>query len=549
MAAIRSRLFAHVFVVVLLWPLLTFAGTAIAVHGLPYYSPSWGVSFGAAAAGIAMSAAEFGVAGLAILVLSLGFFALAASRGWVRDNHQRPGDYWPEAALMFLAVLWGASLWYPVALNQPLLIGFTLLPMIAALGVLAIAIVALSTSVTTPGSVMKVAAALLVIGAAFPVPSVIAQSRAGGSQLSSLVLLGLDSAGVGDTTPEFNQWTQARQGTVYERAVTPALLTNAVWASVMSAREPVVDGVLHTFQQIPRDSARLLTWANQAGYRTVSSFSNQLSCSVGTDVPFDEDRSGPLGWRHLILQLVHNSSLVLPLVRPVLPHSRIFASTPNLAGSFSYSVRRDIREILFAGGDGRPTFAAGHQTYLHLASFPTSLEMNWDERWRVFRSSVSEIQDRSLDWSDRDQPEDAIPVHEWKRKALFRAVQDEVDRSGFLEQGGRLVLFSDHGERTSLNETTFVDPKYHHVILTTFNLPEHEPARPRSLIDIGLLLGLTNEAFAKPPSVKLAIFPSNMWPAIAARAKVDWSGRVHLDEEQLAVVASQMKTFEPWPER
>jgi hypothetical protein len=548
-AAIRARLFAHVIVVMLLWPLATILGTAIAVHDLPYYSPSWSVSFGAAAAGVVVSAVEFGVAAAAVLAMSLGFFALAASRHWVRNNHQRPWDFWPEALLTFLALLWGASLWYPVALRQPLLIGFTLLPMLAALGVIAMAVVALSASVATPGSVAKVAAALLVVGAALPVPSVIARSRAGGSQLSSLVLLGLDSAGVGDTTPEFNQWVGARHGTVYERAVTPALLTNAVWASVLSAREPAVNGVLHAFQEMPRDSGRVLTWAKQAGFWTVSSFSNQLSCSVGTDAAFDEDRSGPLGWRHLILQLVHNSSLVLPLVRPVLPRSRIFASTPNLAGSFSYSVGRDIREILFAGRDGMPTFVAGHQTYLHLSSFPTFLEMNWNERWRVLRSPVREIQDRSLDWSDSDHPDDAIPVHEWKRRALFSAVQNEVDRSGFLEQGGRLVLFSDHGERSGLNETTFVEPKYHHVILTTFNLPARDPARPRSLIDIGLLLGLTGEAFGKAPSVELAIFPSEMWASIAARAKLDWSGRVHLDEAQLALVASRMKTFEPWPER
>ncbi len=549
MAAIRSRLVGHVVFVLLLWPLATIAGTAIAVHNLPYYSPSWGVSFGAAAAGLAMSAVEFGVAAAVVLVMSLGFFALAESRHWVRHNRQRSGDYWPEAFLMFLSLLWGASLWYPVALNQPLLVGFTMLPMFAALGVIALAIVAISASVATPGSVAKVAAALLVVGAVSPVPSVVAQSRADRSHLSSLVLLGLDSASVDDTTPEFNQWVEARHGTVYERAVTPALLTNAVWASILTAREPAVTGVLHTFQQIPRDSARLVAWAKQAGYWTVSSFSNQLSSSVGADVNFDEDRSGPLGSRHLILQLVHNSSLVLPLVRPVLPRSSIFASTPNLAGSFSYSVGRDIREILYAGRDGQPTFAAGHQTYLHLASFPTLLEMNWNERWRVLRSPVNEVQDRSLDWSDSDHTDDAIPVHEWKRKALFRAVQNEVDRSGFLEQGGRLVLFTDHGERSGLNETTFVDPKYHHVILTTFNLPEREPARPRSLIDIGLLLGLTDEAFGKPPSVELAIFPAEMWAAIAARAKLDWSGRVHLDEAQLAIVASRMKTFIPWPKR
>lgn len=541
----RTRVVSYLQFAVLVWPVITIVNTALSIRSLAYYSPSWRASFLAALAGTVLSVSEMLVSAILAIVLATAIFASAQRRAWL---HQSPTRrvFWGEAALVSLSVAWGAALWYPASLNQPLLGPVLSLPFGLVAGLVAMAIVAGSTFVARFETAGKLASVLLVVGALIPLPSWIARSASASATDTTLVLMGIDSIAVSDVPDSFRSWLDQRHAQTFNRVVTPALLTNAVWASVLSGQEPRQHGVWHTFQALPGERARLVQAAKANGYWTVSSFSNQLTSAVGADSGFDEDSSGPIGWRELVLPIVHDRSLLLPLVRPWLPRTRAFATPPNLAGSYSYSLRRDIRDMLASGRPDRRTFAAGHLTYLHLPTYPASADLGWSEYWRVLLSPARNIQDRSFDWMDVDDLVDAIPLHQWKRQALFDAVRNEIESSGFLARGGQLLMFSDHGERRGLTDETFISPQFHNVLLTTFNLPTRDVESPRSLVDISFLLGLTPEPYSGVPGVELAIFPTAMWGKLVATARLDWNGRVHLDERELAAVARGARRFQPW---
>ncbi len=62
------------------------------------------------------------------------------------------------------------------------------------------------------------------------------------------VVLGLDSLSRRDAGEELRRMALARGGTWYARAVTPGLLTNVVWLSLVTSHRPSEIGVFFTFQ-------------------------------------------------------------------------------------------------------------------------------------------------------------------------------------------------------------------------------------------------------------------------------------------------------------
>jgi hypothetical protein len=358
------------------------------------------------------------------------------------------------------------------------------------------------------------------------------------------VVLGLDSLSHHDDIAPLKTWTNARRGTWYEHAVAPGLLTNAVWSSILTMKPVSAHRVFHTFERLTVPSA-FLAAARAKGYRTVSVFPDQLTCAVGSRAGFDDDRSGPVGWRQLLLPIVANNSLLLPIVKPVFPRLWPMTSPSNLAGTFTYDVRREIRGILRAGSDEGRTLVAAHLTYTHLAAYPKSFDLSWSELRDVARAPARLVEDRSFDWQDVDRPTDPIPLQRWKLNFLQEVIREEVESAGFLDGERELVIFSDHGHRRGLSEETFQDERYHRVLLATFGRPARCADAPISLIDIGALLGFSDRR--ADPVVEFAIAPLNIWPALMKSARFQWAGDVDLDAGLLAEVFAGLRRHTPWP--
>ena len=123
-----------------------------------------------------------------------------------------------------------------------------------------------------------------------------------------------------DDVAQLRQWTLANNGAWYEKAVTPGLLTNAVWASILTEKPVSEHRVFHTNQHLAAERATLLRRAEARGMATVSFFFDQLTCTVGSETGFTVDRSSPMGWRQLLIPIVANSSILIPAIRPILPN-------------------------------------------------------------------------------------------------------------------------------------------------------------------------------------------------------------------------------------
>jgi hypothetical protein len=246
------------------------------------------------------------------------------------------------------------------------------------------------------------------------------------------------------------------------------------------------------------------------------------------------------------LSIVENNSILLPILKPLLPRVWPSPAPPNHSGTFTYDLDRDLREALLAGDGRSPTFVAAHLTYLHNSAYPRYIDLSWEEVRRVLFAPARSVRDRSFDWQDEDRPDDPIPLRRWKVARLQSAVVTAIAETRFLEGRGRLILFSDHGDRVGLTTETFTDPRYHHVLLATFGVkPRQSLTLPISLIDVGTLAGIV----ARPPAdpiVEFTLAPSEQWPLLVKAAHVRWSGAVDLDPRQLSEIFATLHRHRPW---
>jgi hypothetical protein len=304
-------------------------------------------------------------------------------------------------------------------------------------------------------------------------------------------------------------------------------------------------GVFHTFQSIPDISnSSLIKEARKQGYYTISKFSDQTTCWAGSDHAFDQNLSGPLGWRQIATRIYENASIVLPLVRPVLPRIPFSSVPPNHAGVYTYSIEREINEILSPSSTKTTTLVVGHSTYLHMPAYPKYLDMSWSEFKRVLWSPAYKIQDRSFDWQDTDRPDDAIPLRQWKLKRMQAVLSEAVEQTMFLERGGRMILFSDHGDRIGISPQNFHEDRYHNVMFATFNLPVRDTSLPISTMDSGPILGLVQrEPF--DPVVQYANSEPSEWPQLKHSAKIEWDGRVSFNNDLLSVIFKRLQSYRP----
>jgi hypothetical protein len=531
----RSK--GHLAFLVLIWPCLTIAGTTIDVLHFPYYRPDFAVGLAASVVTTGLLIPSMVLPGLVFGLLSALVFRLTRA-----DAPQSVRAATAEPALMFLSAFAGGALWYPAVLNQPLLWPLHGLPALGALGLL-IGAVGAGARLITRRRWMRLTAATLAVGAALPVPGLIAARVSNPvARPSDTVLLGIDSLSQADDLAALRTWLAASGGAWYERAVAPGLLTNAVWTSILSGRPVSEHGVFVTFQRFPAGQARLLDAARARGYRTVSFFPNQLTCAVGSEAGFDLDHSGPVGWRQIMLPPAVNDTLLVAMLSSALPRLPFQATPRNFAGTFTYDVGLDLRHLLHEGGSVA-TLVAAHLTYLHEPVYPRWLDLSWTERVRVAGAPVWRIADRSFDAMAADDPADPLALRTWKIAHLERILVRQLTAA--RARGTRLVMFSDHGDRVGLTPETFSDPRYHHVLLATINVPRQDVAAPISLIAIGSLAGLDMPAHPDP-RVEFTVPPASMWADLFRTSHLDWQGAVRLDERLLAPVFAGLREYRPY---
>ena len=287
---LRNRLLTDLLFVATAWPLYTFIGSVLEARLLPYQMVSWGQAFVGALAGTALLLPEMAIIGACFVVLSWAVF---------RRRGCKP--HWSEPAALFVSLTAGAAFWHPGILARPLFLPGPNTPAWAAMAALIALAGALVFVSGRPGARAPLAVTMLSIGLLAPLP-VVARAQVAGSfgDAPRLVILGLDSLSHADDLSTLRAWVRRERGAWYERAVTPGLLTNAVWASIMTGR-PISDhGVFETFQSLTPESATLIREASAQGYRTVSFFPDQLTCAVGirkrASIECKADQSGGGNW-------------------------------------------------------------------------------------------------------------------------------------------------------------------------------------------------------------------------------------------------------------
>lgn len=535
---------AHVIFASLVWPVLIIACTAYSLKRMPYYTVTWVQAFQASAVGMLIRLPDLLVTGAIFFGLSAFIFRrLGAEPASGRISTVR---LFVEPAVSFVAACLGIALWYPGVLSQPLFLPLDFLT-IAWYLLLLLGVVLVGVFVTARrGRKLRLAGALLLVGLLTPSPLWLRTTieRAFGAPPTT-VLLGIDSISHHDDLSPMANWVKSDGGTWYERAVTPGLFTNAVWTSILAEQPIRTHHVYHTFVRMKAKDAVLLQDAEKAGYRTVGMFSDQFTAAPGSTAGFDVNRSGPVGWRQLLLPMVANSSMLVPLISGALPRPWPGAAPSNEAGAFTYDVRREIRSLLRAGKKGERTFAAGHLTYVHLPVYPSTFEMSLAEFQAVLKAPTILVRDRTIDWQDKDRPDDPLPLNHWKIQRVQTVIQEEVNDTAYVKDGGHLVVFSDHGSRVSLSYDTYQDPKYHHVLLATFGVPPSCPTEPISLIDIGRLMGFSK--VHAEPSLEFAFPEPGMWPAFFETVKLRWSGQVDMDETLVDQLFAHLRKYDPYP--
>lgn len=535
----------HLFFWAVIWPALTIFGTAYALMRLPYYAVSLGDALLAGVVGIAIRLPDM----LLVGALAFGYSWWLFNRFGddVRSDRYGALRLLLEPFAVFLGLIACVSLWYPAVLSQSLFAFVAWMPALGVLVLLAGAVFVALLLTGRAGSRVKLAATIAVLGAASPLPmwTRAELARFGGSH-PDVLLLGVDSMSHADDLRPLADWVRSEEGIWHERAVTPGLFTNAVWASILTM-SPVRDhGIFHTFQRLPAEDAVLLAAARRRGYRTVAVFPDQLTCAVGSRSGFDEDHSGPVGWRQLLMPAVANNSFFLPILTPVLPRPWRGSLPANEAATFTYDIRQEVRQILRAGTPGEKTLVAAHLTYAHLPAYPGTLDLTWQEARAVWMAPAGVLRDRTIDWGDTDWITDPVPLRRWKVRRLQGVIREEITASRFLADGGRLAIFSDHGSRAGMTRRNFGSPRYHHVVLATFGLRSACPQDPISLIDIGALVGLTDKR--ADPVVEFTFAEPSEWPALARSVRLQWPGDVDLDASLLSGVFADLRRDQPWPE-
>jgi hypothetical protein len=546
---ILKRLSVYAVCTFIIWPLFSVLVASTEIRKIPYFSISFTQSIVGSTAGMIILVPDFLLVGMMIMILSLLFYSTLAA-----ENSLQPLSYSLclvfEMLLLLSSMYFGISLFYPAALNHPMMVFAYSLKVWLTTILLGFVIFLGSYCLASKGNKLKVILSTFLIGLIMPFLTVLGQHNDRNSSYKSpIVLLGLDSLSHYDKVDSFRDWTEKNGGDWYLRAVPPGLLTNSVWTSLITLEPVNKHRVFHVFQSFRTSPVQgvLVNQAKRLGFHTVSVFPDQLTCWIGSESGFDENLGGPIGWRQIATSYVENASIFLPLGRLLFPKIPFSSVPSNHAGTYTYSIDKELDKIFLMNSRKEQTFVAAHLTYLHIPCFPKYAELSWDEILRVLNAPVKSIKDRTLDWQDVDLQEDPIKIREWKIKRLLQALSSSIYRTKFLspERNGRLVVFSDHGNRIGLTVDNFWEDRYHHVLLATFGLPVKNTENPISLIDVGSLLGFIAH-IPFEPIVEFTLSEPSEWPKLVNTASIHWDGTVTLDEKLVGVSFRRLRSFRPW---
>ncbi len=184
---------------------------------------------------------------------------------------------WPLMSLMASAISADKVKWIVVPIGVAFLAasGGTIIIMpdfiVVIIGII---IVVFSVAYATSGSRLKVSLSIFMAGILLVSFSEGCRSYHGMKkpldQSGVIILLGIDSVSYSDDLSIILNWAKSNSGTPYELAVTPGLLTNSVWTSLITMKPVSEHGVFHAFQSgYPKDGDTILDRARSLGYRTV----------------------------------------------------------------------------------------------------------------------------------------------------------------------------------------------------------------------------------------------------------------------------------------
>lgn len=458
------------------------------------------------------------------------------------------------ALLGSLALLLGISLELPAALHHPALRFAGGAPVWAVQAGLAL-LVAGDAVLAGKGArtVRPVAVAAALVWGGWALVRYLPDGQGRRAPAGMRIVLGLDSISRLDEVEGLRRLAVERGGTWYERAVTPGLITNSVWWSILTGEPPHRTGVFFVFQAPDpgRLPPTLVSRAKAEGLRTCAFFSDQLTMQVGADVPFDENHSGPRGWLQITTAAVKDAGWFLPAVLPHLPPIPGAATPANQSHTYAFSLRRELAELLTCGGGPGGSLTLAHVDYLHQACYPGMSQLGPAERARVRRAPLSAVVDRSIDWQYPFTKDEPLRIYSWKLAELQVALREVVERTGVLDpaRGNQLVVLSDHGQRTGLKASTFGDERYHSVVLVTFGVPARDPAAPISLLDVGALLGLAPSGpTPREPAVEYVEAERQDWKELVRGSAPLLDGRVASPRATLVRMGNRLGVYRPFTE-
>ena len=537
------------------WPLLSAVAAAHAIAGQSITSDvRLQAHLAALPIGMLHMLPELAVVALLAAFFSSLLFALT-DRTKAPDP---PRTRWSEPAVFFLALTAGITLEYPSMLSHLMFLPLRGLNVMTAqlVVVLAVMLLAYATAFTPrrrADAARHVMLTLLLVGIGWavvviPSPPVEPAGRGG------IFLIGLDSVAQEDSLPELRALTRRSGGTWYTKAVTPGLLTNSVWASLVMHRLVHETGVFLAFQRPDwgRSPFNLVQEARRAGFHTISHFSGQLTVYTGAVAPFDVNRSGPKGWLQIATACLKDGGVLAPAILPRLPRIP-FAGTPmNQAGTYSYRLRDEL-STMFGASASQPVFIAAHLDYLHQPAYPPMSLLTVEERGRVRRAAAGAVRDLSLDWQYPHLPHEPIGIYAWKLRYLDRTLARMMAESALTapDKANRVVIFSDHGKRDSMGVREFGHPRFYNVPLVTFGIPASDPVAPRSLLDIPAMVGLPDRSRPGPnaPVVEYTNVDTPAdWKLVLGTARMKWDGEVEFAQEVISRFARRLVAYEPFGE-
>jgi hypothetical protein len=551
--SIRRRLLPHGLFWLVLWPIFSLCFGAVWIRQDPLTSeiPLSAAFLGAFATTVKLLP-EFLVCALLLTAVTITVFTV------VFGPVTRRVTLLFEPMLAFGAFSFGLSLAYPIVLNHPYINVSNLLGsmkfvyaypvMHAVLVLFAFFVVRRSRKGWLLGPVVVTVLAAFAWGTTF-LPVGYSSAAAGEN---GVAIIGIDSLAAEDASV-LREWSNAKGGAFYEYAVTPGLLTNSVWPSIVMHRPVSVTGTILTYQMPDwsRSPYNLVREAKQQGFETWSLFDDQFTTYVGSVGDFDQDRSGPMGWFQLGSTNVKNASVLLPAMLPLLPRIPFSRTPRNHAGTYTFDLRSEVHEILTAKSDsGKPTFVAAHLDYLHLPSYPRWSDLTSEQRRDLLYARAESARDFSLHWQYPPVPGDTIQLYRWKREHIQQVIIEELQRTGYLDprKKNKLAVLSDHGERVDVTNDNFGQERYFRVLLITFNAREKDPKAPISLIEVPVLLGFddSTQPITSEPVVEYTNFEGlTEWFDSLKSAKIDKSGQLLLRPEVVERMMPRLKAYHP----